>query len=551
MASTQQMEIAIKQRLGGDDLRRMFSSAVHLLEANVDAINALNVFPVPDGDTGINMFLTLQDSVAGTRALDGAGADEVARVLADGALKAAKGNSGVILSQFFEGLAVGLQDSPDFGPAELAAALREARDRSYKAVGEPKEGTMLTVVSDVARAASEIDSEAVDMPDFLSAVCDAARESVALTPTLLPVLREAGVVDAGGQGLLVMLEGARRYAAGEAGPGEVAVPEPVGIDQPTGSVSHEFLDSVEEEEYGYCTQFLVEGIDLDPDDLRARVSEMGRSAVVVGNSASVQVHVHAEDPGPVISLGAGLGSLSSVKVENMDAQRERFSADRREEEASSLAVVAVAWGDGFLELFRGYGADQIVTGGDTMNPSVGDLLQAIDAARSETVIILPNNSNIVPAAEQAARRSVKDVRVVPTKSIPQGVAAMLEFNLDMDADRNVEDMNEAVEAVRTGQVTEAVRAVTMNGVRVEQGMIVGMLEREVVAAGEDVEAVVRSLVEAAQDDEIELVTLYRGEPILEADAQRIAESLGSDVDDIEIELVEGGQPHYHFLISME
>ena len=389
------------------------------------------------------------------------------------------------------------------------------------------------------------------MPDFLSAVCDAARESVALTPTLLPVLREAGVVDAGGQGLLVILEGARRYAAGEAGPGEVAVPDPVGIDEPTGSVSHEFLDSVEEEVYGYCTQFLVEGVDLDPDDLRARVSEMGRSAVVVGNSASVQVHVHAEDPGPVISLGAGLGSLSSVKVENMDAQRERFSADRREEEASSLAVVAVAWGDGFLELFRGYGADQIVTGGDTMNPSVGDLLQAIDAARSETVIILPNNSNIVPAAEQAARRSNKDVRVVPTRSIPQGVAAMLEFNLDMDADRNVEDMNEAVEAVRTGQVTEAVRAVTMNGVRVEQGMIVGMLEREVVAAGEDVEAVVRSLVEAAQDDEIELVTLYRGEPILEADAQRIAESLGSDVDDIEIELVEGGQPHYHFLISME
>ena len=544
------MEIAIKQRLGGDDLRRMFSSAVHLLEANVDAINALNVFPVPDGDTGINMFLTLQDSVAGTRALDGAGADEVARVLADGALKAAKGNSGVILSQFFEGLAVGLQDSPDFGPAELAAALREARDRSYKAVGEPKEGTMLTVVSDVARAASEIDSEAVDMPDFLSAVCDAARESVALTPTLLPVLREAGVVDAGGQGLLVMLEGARRYAAGEAGPGEVAVPEPVGIDQPTGSVSHEFLDSVEEEEYGYCTQFLVEGIDLDPDDLRNKVSEMGRSAVVVGNSASAQVHVHAEDPGPVISLGAGLGSLSSIKVENMDAQHERFSADRRED-AMTLAVVAVAVGDGFVELFRDNGADQVVTGGDTMNPSVGDLLQAIDSARSETVIILPNNSNIVPAAEQAARRSVKDVRVVPTKSIPQGVAAMLEFNLDMDADRNVEDMNEAVEAVRTGQVTEAVRAVTMNGVRVEQGMIVGMLEREVVAAGEDVEAVVRSLVEAAQDDEIELVTLYRGEPILEADAQRIAESLGSDVDDIEIELVEGGQPHYHFLISME
>ena len=383
------------------------------------------------------------------------------------------------------------------------------------------------------------------------ALCDAARESVALTPTLLPVLREAGVVDAGGQGLLVILEGARRYAAGEAGPGEVEVPEPVGVDQSTGAVSHEFLDSVEEEEYGYCTQFLVEGVDLDPDDLRARVSELGRSAVVVGNSTSVQVHIHAEDPGPVISLGAGLGALSSVKIENMDAQHERFSADRREEEASNLAVVAVAWGDGFVEVFRGYGADQIVTGGDTMNPSVGDLLQAIDAARSQTVIVLPNNSNIVPAAEQAARRSDKDVHVVPTKSMPQGVAAMLEFNVDLDADRNVAEMNEAIEAVLSGQVTEAVRGVTMNGVTVEQGMIVGMLEREVVAAGNDTEAVVKSLVETARESEIELVTLYRGAPISEAEAQRMAEALESDMDDIEVELVEGGQPHYHFLISME
>ena len=544
------MEIATKRRLDGDDLRAMFSSAVHLLEANVEAINALNVFPVPDGDTGINMFLTLQDSVAGTRSLDGVGANEVARVLADGALKAAKGNSGVILSQFFEGLAVGLQDSPDFGARELASALQEARERSYKAVGEPKEGTMLTVVSDAARAASEVDTDAVDMPVFLSAVCDAARKSVALTPTLLPVLREAGVVDAGGQGLLVILEGARRYAAGEAGPGEVAVPEPVGIDQPTGSVSHEFLDSVEEEEYGYCTQFLVEGVGLDPDDLRTKVSEMGRSAVVVGNSSSVQVHVHAEDPGPVISLGAGLGALSSVKVENMDAQHERFSVDRREE-TKSLAVVAVAWGDGFEELFRSYGADQVVTGGDTMNPSVGDLLQAIDSARAETVIVLPNNSNIVPAAEQAARRSEGDVRVVPTKSIPQGVAAMLEFNTDLDADRNVEDMTEALEQVRTGQITEAVRDVTMNGVEVKQGMVVGMLEREVVAAGDDVAAVVRSLVEAAQQDEVELVTLYRGAPIDEDDAERLAGSLDSDFEDIEVELVEGGQPHYHFLVSLE
>ena len=422
MTSTDQSPIGAK-RLDGGGLRAMFSSASALLEANVESINALNVFPVPDGDTGINMFLTLRDSVAGAKGLEGAGVGEVARALADGALKAAKGNSGVILSQFFEGLAVGLEGANDFGVQEFAEALNEARDRSYKAVGEPKEGTMLTVVSDAARAASEYAGSADDVASLLSAICDAARESVALTPTMLPVLREAGVVDAGGQGLAVILEGARRYAAGDAGPDEVEAPAPVGIDQPTGAVSHDFLAAVEEEEYGYCTQFLLEGQGLDPDALRGRVAGMGRSAVVVGNSTNVQVHVHMEDPGPVISLGAGLGGLSNVKIENMDAQHVQFTADRRGEAgtaAASLAVVAVSLGEGFERLFKEYGATAVVSGGDTMNPSVGDLLDAIAAVPSETVIVLPNNANIVPAAEQAAKKSGKDAYVVSTKTLPQG-----------------------------------------------------------------------------------------------------------------------------------
>ncbi len=553
MTSTHQSGIT-PNRLGGDDLKAMFSSSAFLLEANVEAINALNVFPVPDGDTGINMFLTLRDSVAGIRDMEGVGAGTVARVLADGALKAAKGNSGVILSQFFEGIAAGLEGASDFGVEELTAALGEARNRSYKAVGEPQEGTMLTVVSDVAKAAGEFDGADEDIAGLLTAVCGAARESVALTPTMLPVLREAGVVDAGGQGLAVILEGARRYAAGEAGPNEVDIPAPVGIDQPTGVVSHDFLEAVEEEEYGYCTQFMVSGEGLDPDQLRSRVAGMGRSAVVVGSSTDVQVHVHVEDPGPVISLGAELGALGSVKIENMDAQRVQFSADRRreaEEQAVDLAVVAVAWGDGFEALFKEYGAGRIVAGGDTMNPSVGDLLDAIDSVPSETVIVLPNNSNIVPAAEQAAKQSSKDVRVVPTKTMPQGVAAMLQLDVSADVESNVEEMEEAIETVRTGRVTEASRGVTLNGVTVEPGMLVGMLEREIVAAGEDVSAVVRSLVEAARPGDGDLVTLYRGGPLDTESAGQIAGEVEAAFEGVEVELVEGGQPHYHFLVAVE
>ena len=542
-------------RLDGGDLRAMFGSALSLLERNVDAINALNVFPVPDGDTGTNMFLTLRDVVEKTGADTDASAADTAGAMARAALMGAKGNSGVILSQFFKGLAVGLEGSSDFGCEELVSCLREARAYSYKAVGEPVEGTILTVVTSAAEAASAVYSPEIVMADLLEAVCRKAREAVALTPTMLPVLREAGVVDAGGQGLAVILEGVRRHAAGEASDfEEVQAPEPIGVDRASGAVSHEFLAATDEEMYGYCTQFLVRGEGLDVDAIRETMIGMGRSAVVVGDETMVQVHVHAEDPGPAVSAAVALGTLSQVKIENMDSQHVEFSADRRQEaEAASLttAVVAVAWGAGLEALIDNLGASRIVMGGDTMNPSVRDLLEAADRAPSDSVIILPNNGNIVPAARQAAELSAKDVAVVASRSIPQGIAALLSFDPDQELGSNRQSMEEALATVRTGEVTKAVRGVTLGGVAVEPGKLIGLLERELVLAGDDLAGVVIALLEKAAVSEGDLVTLYRGEPATDEEVDRVMRNVSAAFEGVELELVAGGQPHYHFFLSIE
>ena len=531
----------------------MFASALSLLERNVDAINALNVFPVPDGDTGTNMFLTLRDVIEKTGPDTDASAADTAGVMAGAALMGAKGNSGVILSQFFKGLAVGLKGSADFGCEELVSCLREARTYSYKAVGEPVEGTMLTVVTSAAEAASATYSPEIPMAELLEAVCSKAREAVALTPTMLPVLREAGVVDAGGQGLAVILEGVRRQVAGEESDfDEIEAPEPVGVDRASGAVSHEFLASTDEEMYGYCTQMLVRGEGMDVDAIREAIVGMGRSAVVMGDETMVQVHVHAEDPGPVVSAAVARGSLSQVKIENMDSQHVEFSAGRRQEaEELATAVVAVGRGAGLEAVIANLGASRIVKGGDTMNPSVGDLLEAADGAPSDSVIILPNNGNIVPAARQAAELSAKVVAVVASRSIPQGIAALLSFNPDQELESNRRSMEEAIATVRTGEVTEAVRGVTLGGVAVEPGKLIGLLERELVFAGDDLARVVIAVLEKAGVSAGDLVTLYHGEPATKEDVDRVMGDVSASFEGVELELVAGGQPHYHFILSIE
>ena len=549
------MSANVKTRLDGQDLRAMFSAATALFERNVGAINALNVFPVPDGDTGTNMFLTLQAVVEKAHAVAGDSASDVAAAMADGALMGARGNSGVILSQFFKGVAVGLDSEQDCGPPELARALASAKEYSYRAVGNPVEGTLLTVISSVAEAAEGSSGPDVTLPEFYDTVLEAAKDSVAKTPTMLAVLREAGVVDAGGQGLAVVLEGAARWVKGEETPPyEIEPPEAIGVDGPTGEVAEHFLESAAEEEYGYCTQFMIEGSALEPDAIRTEMDEMARSTVVVGDSNLIKVHVHAEDPGPVVSAAVVHGTLSQVNIQNMDEQRAEFAGSRQTASAPDrrpLSVVAVASGKGLEELFASLGASDLVVGGDTMNPSVQDLLEAIAEAPSESVIVLPNNRNIVSAAEQAADMSEKEVAVVPSMSIPEGVAAILSLDAEGALDQNAAAMNEAIDSVKTGEVTEAVRTAKINSVPVKPGQLIGLLEHELVVAGTDLSQVVAALLEKAGVSAGDLVTLYWGDPVSEEVAQETARTTGDRFPTAEIELVKGGQPHYHFLVSIE
>ena len=535
----------------------MFRAATRLFEHNVDLINALNVFPVPDGDTGTNMYLTLCDTLSKAESVGSASAGQVASAMAEGALWGAKGNSGVILSQFFKGIAQEFEGKADFGPVELASAFQRARENAYKAVGDPKEGTLLTVISSVAESSQRCVDSGGTMLDMVDAICSAAKETVALTPTMLPVLRQAGVVDAGGQGLSVILEGVRLNLNGEEAQGaEIAPPEPIGVEDSTGVVSQDFLAATTDELYGYCTQLLVEGQGLDLEVVRAEMSSLAQSTVVIGDENALKVHVHAHDPGPIISFAVSLGTLSQVKIENMDEQHREFSAARRQDSGSetatsAVAIVAVAWGQGLETIFTDLGAWNILAAGDTMNPSVREILDAVDSAPSDNVIFLPNNRNIVQAARQAVELSSKTLRVVTSASIPQGVAAMLAFNPDTELDANATEMELALPSVRTGEICQAVRPVQLGGVSVSEGQIIGILEHELVAAGDDPNEVLLSLLREAEISEGDLVTLYSGEPVTEDDADTAWIQVTVEFPGAEVEVVAGGQPYYHYIVSIE
>jgi hypothetical protein len=542
-----------KSRLSGDDLREMFVAATALLERNVEAVNALNVFPVPDGDTGTNMFLTLRAVVDSVEPLSGAPASDVAREMARGALMGARGNSGVILSQFFKGIAVGLDGATDFGAQEMAAAYASARDLAYRAVGEPVEGTILTVMSSVADAARSVVDAGGGVHDLGRAAHEAAVDSVARTPTMLQVLRDAGVVDAGGQGLAVMLAGVRGFITGDADLEEIAPPEPVGVQGATGAISTGFLESVEENEYGYCIQLLLEGTSLDVDEIRGQMAAIAVSPVVVGDHAMVKVHVHSDDPGPVVSLAVSKGTLTDVNIRNMDTQHAEFSAELLDmtHHAAATAMVAVALGAGMEAVFRNLGVSELVSGGDTMNPSVQDLKIAVERANADGVILLPNNRNIVPAARQAAESSSKTIHVVPTTSVPQGIAAALVFSGELGAEDNAREMQEAAEALQTGEVTTAVRSASVNGIKVDAGQLMGLLEHRVVRAGGGLSDVLEAILRDAQVSKGDLVTLYSGEPVTPEDCSSVIEALTDAFPGVELELVAGGQPHYHFMVSIE
>ena len=539
------------------DFRQLILAGAGCLEANADAINALNVFPVPDGDTGINMLLTLRAATS-AEVPDAASATvgSMSSAIARGALLGARGNSGVIFSQFMKGLAGGLADCERADGAAFATALQAAADAGYQAVGNPVEGTMLSVMRAAAEAVHPPDGTA-DGRDVLRAAYEAAERALAYTPEQLPVLKQAGVVDAGGQGVVAFLAGMVNFVSEEPIVLRITAPEG-GLESAAANVSHEFLEHTEEEMYGYCTQFVVQGEGLDPDAVRERVMAMAASTVVVGDDRIVRVHAHAEDPGPLLSIGAALGALDQINIQNMDLQHQEFMSlhgygeDAPEQaEATGLAVIPVAPGDGIARVFRSLGAASTVSGGQTMNPSAADIIAAVQKTNAAFTIVLPNNKNIVLAAEQAAELSDTPIAVVPSRNVAQGMAAMLAFNPDLDGEENADAMRSALDSVRSGEVTTAVRSTTIDGVDVEEGQAIAILDGALAAAAANPNDALAAMLDAAELEDGTLVTLFYGAGLAEETAEEAAAAIGARAGGIEVEVHEGGQPHYHYLVSIE
>ena len=535
----------------GQTLMEMFAAATVWLERNAPEINALNVFPVPDGDTGTNMLLTMRATMEEVGRSSDHSTSAVSRAMARGALMGARGNSGVILSQIFKGLAKGLDNKAVFNGDDLAAALAEASTLAYKAVSQPVEGTILTVIREASTAAQDAAAEVRDVESVVEAASIAAKAAVARTPSLLAVLREAGVVDAGGLGLSVMLEAILHYLRGETEEIELdKVPATVGI-SPAKS-SGPTLAEPQEQVYGYCTEFLLAGEKLNPEKIRERLASMGESLLVVGDEETIRVHIHTFDPGAALSYAISLGALHQVKVQNMDDQHEDFLAvQKATPTAAGIAIVAVVPGEGLTQVFQSLGAAKIIPGGQTMNPSVQQLLEAVEAVPAEKVVLLPNNHNVVLTAGQAQALTTKKVEVVPTETIPQGVAALLAFNQEQDLERNVTAMKESIATVRTGEVTIAIRSMRYGDLTVKEGQAIGLLDREMVAAGGSPDELLQEMLSNMDLAEGGIITVYYGADVDEARADDLAESIRQKYPEQEVEVVAGGQPHYHYIFSVE
>jgi DAK2 domain fusion protein YloV len=538
---------------GGHEFKNMFAAGSDWLAKSVAEINSINVFPVPDGDTGTNMHLTLRATMEESDKVRDDNVSSVAKAMAQGALMGARGNSGVILSQFFRGLAKGLDGKDKIGGSEFAAALSEASLTAYKGLSQPVEGTMLTVIRDAATAAeSTAQTNPSDLVSVTTSAVKAAKESVANTPFLLPVLLEAGVVDAGGQGIYILLEGALRYLRGEAEEMQQRKPELVTADLPAGSKGMPSI-AEPEEPYGYCTNFLLEGHKLNPDKIRKRLEGKGQSLVVVGDENAIRVHVHTYDPGSIIRYATALGTLHQLQVQNMDDQHVGFVEMQKDRLPSQgIAVVAVALGSGMGEVFKSLGAAAIIPGGQTMNPSVQEILQAVEAVPLQKIILLPNNKNIVLTASQIPQLTSKQITVIPSKTMPQGIAALIAFNYEGNMEENARIMEEAVAAVKTVEITRAIRTTQIKGLKINEGQAIGIIDdKDIVAAGDNTTDVLFEAINKAEAGLSEVITVYYGADVEQAHAEETVQQIRSKYPDKQVEMVAGKQPHYQYIVSLE
>ena len=535
----------------GQDLREMFAVATTWLEKSAADIDALNVFPVPDGDTGTNMLLTMRSAIEEAHRAPDQSVSEVAKAIAKGALMGARGNSGVILSQIWRGLAQSLAEKESFTGADLADALTQASIMAYKGLSNPVEGTILTVINEAAAAAREhVASKGGDLKEVLEVAVNTASESVAKTPTLLPVLMEAGVVDAGGQGLYTILEGALRYLRGEKEQMQFRKPQMIVSDIPVAAGLLHMME-VEEVPYGYCTNILLRGQGLDPDKLRLKLKKKGESLVVAGDESTVRIHIHTYDPGKILHYIGSFGTMHEINIRNMDEQHQDFLEMQRERTpAVDIAIITVVAGDGLTEVFRSLGTT-VVPGGQTMNPSTKDLLQTVESVASDKVIILPNNKNIVLTANQVQSLTTKTIKVVPTETVPQGVAALLAFDYEADLEINTGLMEAAKSAVKSVEVTRASKDSQLNGLKIKKKQAIGLLDGDLLTVGDTPTGVLNETLTKLDLDEAEVITIYYGADTEQTEAEAVSLTIRQQHPELQIEVVKGGQPHYNFIVSVE
>lgn len=548
--------------LDGVRFAQMVQLGAHHLSNNAKKIDALNVFPVPDGDTGTNMNLSITSGVNEVKKRENDDISQVADAFAKGLLMGARGNSGVILSQIFRGFSKGLANKSLANAKDIAAALDNGVATAYKAVMKPVEGTILTVAKDAAKEAAKISESEKDVIVLMDKVVKEAKASLKRTPDLLPVLKEVGVVDSGGQGLVTIYEGFLAALKGKALPEKangIAMGEMINAEHH--KVTQDFMDT-SEIEFGYCTEFMVKFEDdkikenpFDEDAFRRELSEHGDSLLVVSDDELVKVHIHAEYPGTCMTLGQRYGSLINMKIENMREQHTALVGDNKSEEKpkekTEYGIVTVAMGSGIKELFESIGVSKVIEGGQTMNPSTQDITEAIKEANAKNVIILPNNKNIVMAAEQAAELAEDNVKVVPTTTIPQGISAMFAFHPEADLNTNQEAMEDARKQVKTGQVTYAVRDTKINGMLIEEGNFMGIFDGAIKATHQDQQEAVKLLLGEMITEEDEILTILYGEDAGETEVDELVSYIEENYEDIEVEVHNGAQPIYSFIFSVE
>ncbi|TPG03729.1 DAK2 domain-containing protein [Clostridium perfringens] len=544
-------------KVNGEHLYYMMSNAANKLELQSEYVNSLNVFPVPDGDTGTNMSMTFRAAVKEIEGMDNKNIGEVSKKLAKGALMGARGNSGVILSQILRGISKGLEGKEEADASEFANALLEGSKSAYKAVMRPTEGTILTIVRTAGEVAVALKED--NITELMREVCRESKIMLDKTPEMLPALKKAKVVDSGGMGLLIILQGMQEALENGL---KVTTGTPQAVKSSVAKAQRSETMSEEDIKFGYCTEFIILGDSNHAEEFKSKVINKGDSLVVVGYEDVIKVHIHTNNPGKVLEEAVKFGELSKIKIDNMREEHREMLEGMYEEAAETeesvaagefkkYAFISVAMGEGMKNIFKDLGVDYVIEGGQTMNPSTQDMLEAIEKLNAEHIFILPNNKNIIMAANQAAEISDKDIRVIPTKTIPQGITCITMFNPEADVEENTEELKEAMEMVKTTSVTYAVRDTEVDGKEIKEGNILGLVGGKIKEVGEDPYKVAEDLIDSLVDEDSELITIFYGKDCEEEKVDALIEKLEGKYEDLDVQCYKGEQPLYYFIMSVE